>query len=123
MIRKEDPSQDRLRIDSIEAGGGVIGLTFCPGKHDVSASGRIWARDLKSDVEDMQRWGAQYVISILERDEFSLLNVPDLGGVCSRPRLKLATFTHCGPIYSVSHVHGEMGGPFNRSSTSLSRWR
>lgn len=37
-----------LWIDEVKAGnaGGLIGITFCPGKHGPSNSGFVWERDL-----------------------------------------------------------------------------
>lgn len=69
-----------IRIAGIEVGAGVIGMTFCPGKHDVGSDGVRWARDLEIDLDAVMQWGATCIISIMERDEFSILNVPELGG-------------------------------------------
>lgn len=58
---------------------GRIGLTFCPGKKGESFTGPDWDRDLKCDLDKIAAWGAQRVITLLERNEFNLLGVPDLG--------------------------------------------
>ena len=41
---------DPLWIAEIPVGGGVIGVTLCPGKRGASVFGQAWARDLATDV-------------------------------------------------------------------------
>jgi ADP-ribosylglycohydrolase/protein-tyrosine phosphatase len=71
---------DPLRIDHVEApGGGVIGMTFCPGKKDrYSASGH-WDRDLDVDIAAIRRWGANAVVTLMEQPELAEVGVPDSG--------------------------------------------
>lgn len=76
-----------LRIDEVSAGdtGGLIGITFCPGKHGDSNSGFCWERDLKADLDVIASWRAKAIVTLLEDREFKLLQVPDLGReVCQR---------------------------------------
>ena len=48
-----------LRIDAVTApGGGLIGMTFCPGKKQVSAVSGTWDRDLGADLDLIREWGA-----------------------------------------------------------------
>ncbi len=70
-----------LRIDEVSAGdtGGLIGITFCPGKHGDSNSGFCWERDLKADLDVIASWRAKAIVTLLEDREFTLLRVPDLG--------------------------------------------
>ena len=58
---------------------GRIGLTFCPGKKGESFTGPDWDRDLQADLDKIAAWGAKRVITLLERFEFDMLGVPDLG--------------------------------------------
>lgn len=69
-----------LRIDAVPAGaGGLIGITFCPGKHQPQAMTGAWARDLLTDLRAIQAWGAVAVISLIEDHEFEALGVESLG--------------------------------------------
>jgi protein-tyrosine phosphatase len=68
-----------LRIAELDApGGGKIGLTFCPGKRQDEALG-CWRRHLKSDLDVIEKWGANTVITLVEPHELESLNVPELG--------------------------------------------
>lgn len=58
---------------------GRIGITFCPGKHDHSAATGAWARDLASDLDVIESWGARLVLTLVESAELTALKVPDLG--------------------------------------------
>jgi ADP-ribosyl-[dinitrogen reductase] hydrolase len=58
---------------------GTLGVTFCPGKSDPMISEGLWARDLATDIGSLRAWGAQALVTLLEDDEFQLLNVPRLG--------------------------------------------
>ena len=41
-----------LQIAEVSApGGGMVGITFCPGKHQRLAATGAWARDLQLDLE------------------------------------------------------------------------
>ena len=69
---------DPLWIAEIPAGGGVIGVTLCPGKRGASAFGQAWARDLATDVAVIADWGARAVVTLIEEHEFVLLGVKAL---------------------------------------------
>lgn len=69
-----------LRIDALTLpGGGQIGITFCPGKHQRDAMTGRWARDLEADLKSIQIWGASVVITLIEDHEFAELSVQGLG--------------------------------------------
>lgn len=70
-----------LRIDTVSAGcaGGLIGITFCPGKYGDSFTGAHWRRDLSVDLDVIQKWGANAVVTLIEEHEFVLLEVEELG--------------------------------------------
>ena len=70
-----------LEIAQVSAGGGHgrIGITFCPGKHDLLAATGAWARDLQLDLQVISNWGAKLVITLVESEELTSLKVPDLG--------------------------------------------
>ncbi len=67
-----------LRIDEILLGKneGLLGLTICPGKKDLS---RQWNRDLDEDLRAIRNWGASTVVTLIETHEFELLKVNGLG--------------------------------------------
>lgn len=62
--------------DVITPSGGLLGLTNCPGKKDLS---RDWDRDLHTDIEAIVEWGASSVITLIEDHEFKLLGIESLG--------------------------------------------
>lgn len=69
-----------LRIDAVAVpGGGQIGITICPGKQQAHALTGAWARDLMTDLQAIQAWGATAVISLIEEHEFAELGVAALG--------------------------------------------
>lgn len=69
---------DPIRFDELPIAAGVLGLTFCPGKHGSSLTGRGWARDLELDLAASRVWGASELVTLMDSEEFTLLNVPDL---------------------------------------------
>jgi len=70
-----------LRIDAVAAGtaGGLVGITFCPGKRGPSASAWRWERDLGADLDVIASWLPDAVVTLLEDHEFEMLGVPNLG--------------------------------------------
>ena len=70
-----------LRIDEVAADGcgGVIGLTFCPGKVQSDAMSGPWARDLQKDIQVIRNWGATALVNLLEVHEIRQLQVSGLG--------------------------------------------
>lgn len=69
---------DPLQIAEISYGSGAIGITFCPGKKGESVFGAAWDRDLLLDLQSIETWGANTVLTLIEQDEFRLLSVSDL---------------------------------------------
>ena len=68
-----------IRVDVLHVRAGMLGLTFCPGKHGDSLNGAPWARDLDADLAALKDWGARLVVSLLMPEEFAWLQVRDLG--------------------------------------------
>jgi len=60
-------------------GGGIIGMTHCPGRQGVDGDGRCWARNLQSDLAAIRDWGARSLVTLLEADELVAFGVSDLG--------------------------------------------
>ena len=69
---------DPLKIAEVTAGGGVIGMTLCPGKCGDSVFGAGWARDLATDIAAIRAWGASAVVTLIEEHEFEMLGVQAL---------------------------------------------
>lgn len=69
-----------LEIAEIDTapGYGRIGITFCPGKKQKHAATGSWDRDLGLDLDDISRWGAAAVLTLLEDDEMERLGVTGL---------------------------------------------
>jgi protein-tyrosine phosphatase len=88
---------DPLRIGQVSCPGtsGAIGLTLCPGKKDRE---RGWDRDLDIDVAAIRDWGAQVVVSLIEKREFEFLEVIDLPNVVEEHEMR---WVHL-PIVDVS---------------------
>ncbi|MEX6724714.1 ADP-ribosylglycohydrolase family protein [Parapedomonas caeni] len=70
-----------LRIDTVlpAPGMGRIGLTFCPGKTQLSAMSGHWNRCLETDLDTIRDWNAAAVVTLIEDHEFDALQVRDLG--------------------------------------------
>ena len=83
-----------LKIDAIPCGGGMLGMTLCPGKQVNSNFGGRWERDLALDIGAIVDWGASTLVSLMEEHEFSRFEVPNLGDVAESVGLEW----HCIPI-------------------------
>jgi hypothetical protein len=94
-----------LRIDALATpGGGLIGLTHCPGRLHPRADGVSVMRDLAADIRAIEGWGAN-----IEPDECARLGAPDL-----LARLAVARFRWLHlPI-------ADMGVP---DAAGIARWR
>ncbi len=60
----------------IRDGRGVIGLTFCPGKKHQSLYSGTWDRDLCTDLQAIQSFGAKTLVTLMESQELDEVNVP-----------------------------------------------
>jgi ADP-ribosylglycohydrolase/protein-tyrosine phosphatase len=67
-----------IRVATLEAGGGRIGVTFCPGKKQRNAISGAWDRDLAADLAALGSWGARHLVTLIEDHEFIELQVEDL---------------------------------------------
>lgn len=69
-----------LRIDAVAAPtGGVIGMTFCPGKKQKHSISGHWNRDLAIDLAVIKDWGAEVVVTLMEPEELAAVGVAALG--------------------------------------------
>lgn len=68
--------------------GGVIGVTFCPGKKGDSVYGAPWDRDLATDLQAIVDCGASTLVTLIEQHEFEMLRVADLGAAAQAAGLR-----------------------------------
>ncbi len=70
-----------LRIAEIPVGrsGGMLGVTFAPGKKQVSAYSGTHDRDLHQDLDVVAAWGAAAVVTLVTGRELVALKIPTLG--------------------------------------------
>jgi len=70
-----------LQIAEIRCGPGMgkLGITLCPGKVQSFGLTGTWARDLAIDLDAVEAWNASAVLTLIEEDEISRLQVPTLG--------------------------------------------
>jgi ADP-ribosyl-[dinitrogen reductase] hydrolase len=71
-------SSDPLQIAELNVGGGIVGVTLCPGKRGDSVFGDGWERDLAADVAAIRDWGTSAVVTLIEDHEFEMLGVEGL---------------------------------------------
>lgn len=106
---------DPLRIRELKVADceGVIGITFCPGKHDWFGE---WARDLDADLDAIHGWGAKAVVTLIEEEEFHMLRVADLPDSVTRRGM---TWHHL-PIRDVSIPNATFEGQWEVVGEELS---
>ena len=92
-----------LQIDTVRAGNGEIGLTFCPGKKQENSYSGAWDRDLDVDLDAVRQWGAAALVTLIEDHEFVDLSVTDLGEKAEGRGLEW----HHLPIKDVNIPRGE----------------
>ena len=75
-----------LWIDEVRAGdaGGLIGITFCPGKCGPSISGYQWERSLSADLDVIAQWAPSAMVTLIEEHEFAMLGTGGRGLVHCR---------------------------------------
>lgn len=75
-MQSRTSSTSPLLIDEVSfPGGGIIGITICPGKKDRRAG---WNRNLTMDMNLIAGWGAVAMVTLMEDHEFELLKVQRL---------------------------------------------
>ena len=57
---------------------GRVGITFCPGKHQSDAMSGTWSRDLDTDLDTIENWGAAAVVTLIEGHEMASLGVTSI---------------------------------------------
>ena len=57
---------------------GRVGITFCPGKYQADAMSGSWVRDLNTDLDVIEDWGAAAVVTLIETQEIVVLGVTSI---------------------------------------------
>lgn len=72
---------NELRIAELPAGtlGGMIGITFAPGKKHASGLTGNHDRDLAADLDAVAAWGAAAVVTLMQADELARYRIPAIG--------------------------------------------
>ena len=80
MTTPQTSQNSPLRIAAVTPGDGHgrIGITLCPGKTDPNGMSGAWARDLDTDLDAIQRWGATAIVTLITDEEIDYLKIPDL---------------------------------------------
>lgn len=74
-----------LHIDAVaRPGGGVFGMSHCPGRR---FAGQM-PRNLEQDLARIEGWGASTLLSLVETHEFERLGVPEFADALARSRLR-----------------------------------
>ncbi|MET0068322.1 MAG: cyclin-dependent kinase inhibitor 3 family protein [Candidatus Thiodiazotropha sp.] len=79
MLRTSQTHPLQIAEVQVSPRHGRIGITFCPGKHDLHAHTGAWKRDLAADLQVIVAWGAMRVLTLVEPHELRELKVPNLG--------------------------------------------
>jgi ADP-ribosyl-[dinitrogen reductase] hydrolase len=80
MTQPKTSQSNPLRVDSVAApGGGLIGMTFCPGKKQPGGLEGNWDRDLALDLDRIKEWGAAAVVTLMEDHELVRFKVAGIG--------------------------------------------
>lgn len=72
---------NEIQIAKLPAGnlGGMIGVTFAPGKKGPSAYGGHHDRDLGADLDVIAGWNAAAVVTLMETGELARYRIADIG--------------------------------------------
>jgi len=108
---------DPLRIAEVPVGkaGGLIGITFCPGKKGDSNRGAQWTRDLAADLDVIAQWGTAAVVTLLESMELRMLGVTNLGDEVRQRNMQW----HHLPIVDVQPPGAEFEAAWQKSGPLL----
>lgn len=72
------PCSGPLQCDAVlKQGPASLLLTHLPGRSHTDGQGRVWSRDLETDLLALKNWGAEAVICLLEPEELTLMGVID----------------------------------------------
>jgi ADP-ribosyl-[dinitrogen reductase] hydrolase len=93
-----DPNAPLRIAELTTRGGGRIGITFAPGKKQMSALSGRYHRDLGTDLDVIAAWNAAAVVTLVEQFELEALHIADMGAEVRRRFMEW----HHLPIQDVS---------------------
>lgn len=73
-----------LRVAQVSVGTalGAVGVTLCPGKWQRTSISGTWQRDLATDIDALQHWGAAAVVTLMPQDELQAVQADGIGAAC-----------------------------------------
>lgn len=73
-----------LHIAQVQAGPtwGAVGVTLCPGKQQSASISGTWQRDMDTDMDAVQRWGAAAVVTLMPQHELKWVQADHIGTAC-----------------------------------------
>ncbi len=73
-----------LRVAHVSAGAtlGAVGVTLCPGKWQRTSISGTWQRDLATDIDALQHWGATAVVTLMPQSELQAVQAEGIGAAC-----------------------------------------
>lgn len=73
-----------LRVAHVSAGTalGAVGITLCPGKWQRGSISGTWQRDLATDIDALQHWGAAAIVTLMPQDELQAVQADGIGAAC-----------------------------------------
>lgn len=79
-----DSLNSPLQIVQVQAGPawGYVGLTLCPGKQQTASVSGSWLRDMDTDMDAVQRWGAAAVVTLMPQHELQQVQAQHIGTAC-----------------------------------------
>ncbi len=90
MTRPATSTGNPLRIAELPLGGGVVGITFAPGKQQPDGLTGRHARDLDADLDAVAAWNAALVVTLAEAEELAALGIAGIGAAVRRRHMEWA---------------------------------
>ncbi len=88
MIRTSQSHPLRINFLQLQNAPGRIGMTLCPGKHQLDALTGVWERSLELDVQAIVDAGITFLVTLMESCEIEALEVSQLGECCEQAGLE-----------------------------------
>lgn len=68
-----------FKIAMLALGRGHLGLSLAPGRRGQGSRGEVHDRDMGDDLDEVSRWGASVVVTLMETAELREYGLSDLG--------------------------------------------
>ena len=82
LARQMSPQRARtsethpLVFDTLKIGRGLVMMTICPGKKGASIYGAPWNRSLELDGQQIAKWEATSIVTLMRDSEFPKVGIP-----------------------------------------------